>query len=280
MPGPVNALSLDVEEWFQVWNLRGVIRREDWDRFESRVALGTTRFLELLAAAGARATFFFLGWVAERRPELVRAARDAGHEIACHGYDHRLLTEMSPDEFRADLRRTRDLLAALSGGPVLGYRAPSFSLRSETAWALDVLREEGFRYDSSVFPVRRRRYGMPQAPPHPYRHEGGLLEFPLLTLATPLGRLPAAGGGYLRLFPVAVIEAALRRMNAAGHPGVIYLHPWELDPAQPRLGGVPPLRAFLHRVNLSRTETKLRRLLEGRSFVPIGELPGSLARMP
>jgi polysaccharide deacetylase family protein (PEP-CTERM system associated) len=218
------------------------------------------------------ATFFVLGWVAERDAGLVRLIQAAGHEIACHGYAHRLIYGMSREAFRADVRRAKDAIADAVGAPVLGYRAPTFSVVRETLWALDVLGEEGFRYDSSIFPIHHDRYGMPAAPRFPHRVPltGGaeLVEFPITTLAVAGQRLPFSGGGYFRLLPYAVVRAALRRVNRRERmPAIVYLHPWELDPAQPRL----PIRGLSrtrHYVNLGRTARKLDRLLADFEFAP------------
>jgi polysaccharide deacetylase family protein (PEP-CTERM system associated) len=264
-----NAMTCDLEDYFQVQNLEGIVAREQWPALPSRLAASTERVLALFAEAGIQATFFVLGWNAERHPEVVRRVAAAGHEIASHGYAHRMITEQTPDEFRGDIRRAKALLEDLAGQPVLGYRAPTFSITERTRWALDVLADEGYRYDSSVFPIRHDRYGIPDAPRflHTVASSNGrpLVEFPPTTLRVLGTNLPVAGGGYLRLFPVALIAAALRRVNRGGHPAIVYFHPWELDPEQPRLP-VRGLRRFRHYVNLGRTAAKLRYLLRRLEF--------------
>lgn len=264
-----NAMTCDLEDYFQVENLAGVVARDQWPSMPSRLAASTDRVLALFAEAGIQATFFVLGWNAERQPELVRRVAAAGHEIASHGYAHRLITEQTPDEFRADVRHAKALLENLAGVPVLGYRAPTFSITERTRWALDILADEGYRYDSSVFPVRHDRYGIPSAPRflHAVPSPNGrtLIEFPPTTYRFLGANLPVAGGGYLRLFPVALLAAALRRINRQGHPVMVYFHPWELDPDQPRLP-VRGLRRFRHYVNLRRTARKLQYLLRRLPF--------------
>jgi polysaccharide deacetylase family protein (PEP-CTERM system associated) len=266
--GPLNALTIDVEDYFQVSGFDHIVDRARWDDFEPRVEGNTVRLLELLAEAGVRATFFVLGWVARRRPGLVRAIRAAGHEVGCHSYEHRLIYEQTPAEFRADLRRALAVLEDALGEQIHCYRAPSFSITARSLWALDVLVEEGVSVDSSIYPTRHDRYGMPGAPLEPHvleRPAGTLWEFP-----PPVWRvwgypLPVGGGGYFRLYPYALTRQALRAVNAAGRPFAVYLHPWEIDAEQPRLrpGRV---RAFRHYVNLRRTEGRLVRLLRDFAF--------------
>jgi polysaccharide deacetylase family protein (PEP-CTERM system associated) len=272
-----HALSVDVEDWFQVLNMAGVIDRADWPRHELRCVDSTRRLLDLFAARNAKATFFFLGWIAERMPEVVREVVAAGHEIGSHGYDHRLLPELGQQGFRADLQRTADILEAISGVRPRTFRACTWSIGRRTPWAVDELLAAGITMDSSIQPVRHPDYGVPGAPTLPYRllgDVGELLEFPPLVW-TILGRhLPVGGGGYLRLFPLAFLRAGLRQKERLGVPGCLYLHPWEVDPKQPRqrLGG---LRGFRHYVNLERTLPKLDRLL--REF-PFTTMSGALAQ--
>jgi polysaccharide deacetylase family protein (PEP-CTERM system associated) len=262
-PAPINALTVDVEDYFHVSGFEKCVERRHWDEMPSRVLESTHRVLEVLAEAEVRATFFVLGWVAERQPILVRRIRSCGHEIACHGHGHRLLYTQTPEEFRADLRRARCAIEDAAGCAVRAYRAPSFSVTRDSLWALDVLVEEGFTLDSSIYPTHHDRYGIPGTPPGPHRIErpaGGLWEFP-----PPVWRclgypLPVGGGGYFRLYPYALTRFALRRVNAAGRPFAAYLHPWELDPEQPRLKP-GRLRAFRHYVNLHRTEARLKALV-------------------
>ncbi|MCA8949153.1 MAG: DUF3473 domain-containing protein [Planctomycetes bacterium] len=270
MTSIAHALSVDVEDWFQVLNMAHVIDRADWARFELRCGDSTRRLLELFDRRGAKATFFFLGWIAERLPDLVREVAAAGHEIGSHGYDHRVLPDLGREGFRADLERTAAILAALSGERPRAFRACTWSVGKRTPWAIDELLAAGIELDSSIQPVRHPDYGVPGAPTRPYRLVGEngaeLLEFPPLTWDV-LGRhLPVGGGGYLRLLPLALLRAGLRQKERLGVPGCLYLHPWEVDPDQPRqpLGG---LRGFRHYVNLRRTLGKLDRLLERFEFV-------------
>jgi polysaccharide deacetylase family protein (PEP-CTERM system associated) len=278
----VHALTIDVEDWFQVLNLRHVIRREDWDQMPLRCIDSTRRILELLARHGARATFFCLGWIAERAPQLVAEIAAAGHEIASHGYDHQCLHDLGEAAFRAELRRTRDILVAITAKPVEGFRACTWSVTRRTPWALPLLRQEGVRFDSSIFPVSHPEYGIPDALPVLHRRAtsaGELLEFPPLTLRL-LGRnLAVGGGGYLRLLPTALCAWALRRAERAGTPGCVYLHPWEFDPDQPRVG-VTGLKAFRHYVNLRRTHDKLAGLLRRFRFGTMSEAIRSAGPLP
>ncbi|MCU0728325.1 MAG: DUF3473 domain-containing protein [Planctomycetes bacterium] len=278
-----NILTFDVEEYFQVSGFAGAVRGREAS-FASRVVPQTLRVLDLLAEHGARATFFVLGSAARGCPDLVREISRRGHEVASHGFAHECVYDHSPAEFIADLRRSREFLEALSDTAVCGYRAPSFSITHRSRWALRILADEGFAYDSSIVPIRHDRYGIPGAISHPAPMEIGdgrsILEAPPLTRATPFGRMGAGGGGWFRLFPLWWTTGALRRANAVGQPGVVYFHPWEFDPGQPRVRGVPALARFRHRVGLDGAEAKLRRLLsEGRFGSMAGVLgpfgPGS-----
>ncbi len=325
-----NILSIDVEDYFMVSAFEGVVGRESWDRYESRVERNTYRVLDTLedAANGGdrtgagrtapiRGTFFCLGWVAERFPGLIREIGARGHEVASHGYEHRTITSMTPGQFREDLRRAKGILEGLTGGPVLGYRAPSYTITDSTLWALDILVEEGFRYDSSIFPIHHDRYGIPDAPRFPFfvykngseKHEytpvrpedahrhapglhsngsgggsargmlvpsrtpgteppaGSLVEFPVSTLRL-LGRnIPVAGGGYFRFFPFPFVRWAAKRIHERDRlPFIFYLHPWEIDPGQPRISGLSVRSRFRHYLNLDRTENRLKLLL--RSGLP------------
>lgn len=266
-----HVLSFDVEEHFQVSAFWSDSRRQQWDRLESRVEQNTLRLAELLAHFETKATFFILGWVAERHPGLVKALVEQGHEIASHGYGHELVTNQTDREFREDVRRSKRILEDLTGERVFGYRAPSFSITTRTQWALSILVEEGYLYDSSIFPVRHDRYGMPGANPwcHIRKTEAGnLWEVPPSTLKVGPLRVPVAGGGYFRLYPYRILRRFLRRVASHGHPLIMYLHPWELDPEQPRMVGSLGSR-FRHYVNLHKTEARLRRLLTDFKFVPI-----------
>jgi polysaccharide deacetylase family protein (PEP-CTERM system associated) len=270
----LNALTIDVEEYFHPNAMDGVVEPSQWDALPHRVDGNTRRVLDVLAALDVRATFFVLGWVAERWPGLVRDIASRGHEIACHGYAHRLAYRLGPERFRADVERARKLLQDLTGGPVPGFRAASYSIVEESLWALDVLIDLGFAYDSSIFPIRHDIYGIPAFSRLPIRVErpaGTILEIPASTLRL-LGRnWPAAGGGYFRLAPYWLTRLALRHLNRReGVPAMVYLHPWELDPDQPRLraGALTRLRQY---ANLRATEPRLRRLLADFRFAPIRE---------
>jgi polysaccharide deacetylase family protein (PEP-CTERM system associated) len=280
---PVHALSVDVEDWFQVLNMEGAVDRAAWDGMALRCGDSTRRLLDLFARRRARATFFFLGWIAERLPDLVRDVRAAGHEIGSHGYDHRCLPDLGEAGFAADLARTEAALLAAGAGRPTSFRACTWSITRRTPWAPAVLVRGGYRLDSSIFPVRHPDYGVPAAPSAPYTllADGGeLVELPPLTLGVLGRRLPVGGGGYLRLFPLALLRAGLRAAARAGWPGCVYLHPWEVDPGQPRqrLGAV---RAFRHYVNLGKTLAKLDCLLAEFRFAGLAEATAGLgARLP
>ena len=265
-PGPLNALTIDVEDWFQVAAFFDRIERQTWHGLESRVERNTERLLGLLEPRGIKATFFVLGWVAERVPELVRRIAAAGHEIACHGYSHELVYRQTPAVFREETRRAKGLLEDILGSRVQGYRASTYSVTRASLWALDIIAEEGFGYDSSLFPVRHPQYGLPEAPRRPgwIQTPAGhsLLEFPLST--APFGplRVPVAGGGYFRLLPYGFTRMGLKRINRLDRaPFIFYLHPWEVDPGQPRVAGASLTSRLRHYTNLSRCEARLVRLL-------------------
>lgn len=272
----LNALTVDVEDYYHVSGFETCVQRQDWDQYPSRVVANTERLLTCLESAGVRATFFILGWVAERHPGLVRRIVRFGHEVGCHSYWHQLVYRQSQEQFRADLRRARTVIESASGVRVTAYRAPSFSITRESTWALEVLAEEGFTLDSSIYPVHHDRYGLPGTPlePHPRDLTGlRLWEFPPPVWNTLGCRLPVGGGGYFRLYPYWLTRRALRQINEAGRPFSFYIHPWEVDPEQPRLR--PGwLRAFRHYVNLNRTESRLIRLLQDFRF---GTLSAALA---
>ena len=268
----INALTFDVEEYFHAEAFAGAVQPEEWPALESRVVRTTERILEMLAEAGTRATFFVLGWIAKRHPALVRAIEGQGHEVGCHGYGHQMITRLSRAEFAADLERAKTTLEDAAGVRVIGYRAPTFSVVRETLWSLEVLAEAGFRYDSSIFPIVHDRYGIAEAPRFPHRRAAGaggtIAEFPLSTVTRFGWRFPVAGGGYFRLLPYSVTAWALRSLNRVeGQPGIVYLHPWEIDPDQPRLP-VGRVTQFRHSVNTRWTESKLRRLLGEFRFAP------------
>lgn len=257
-----NALTVDVEDYFQVSALAPHIDRARWDAMPCRVERNVERLLQLFERHRAHATFFVLGWIAERYPRIVRDIAAAGHEIASHGYGHLRATEQTPEEFAADIRRAKQLLEDTVGVEVLGYRAPSFSIGHANPWAFDCIAEAGYRYSSSVYPVRHDHYGMPDAPRFAYEARPGLLEIPVTT-ARLLGRnLPAGGGGYFRLAPYRISRWAIDRVNRVdGRPAIFYFHPWEIDPDQPRVPGVSLKTRFRHYLNLHRTEARLSRLL-------------------
>lgn len=273
-PAAPNAMTVDVEDYFQVSGFADAVPRDTWDARQSRVVDNTNRILDIFAEANVRATFFVLGWVAERFPSLVRRIADAGHQIGSHGYAHRLVYDMTPDEFRADLRRAQDAIGLACGVLVDGYRAPSFSITARSLWAFDVLIEEGYTYDSSVFPIVRDRYGIPGSPRDVHlitREAGSLWELPPSTLRWSGVNLPIGGGGYFRLFPYAWTRAGIARINEREHrPAVVYLHPWEIDPAQPRIRA-GALNRFRHYVNLDRTEERLEQLLRDFCFAPLAD---------
>jgi polysaccharide deacetylase family protein (PEP-CTERM system associated) len=267
-----NALTFDVEDYFHVETFRDIVALDDWGRFEPRVVESTRRILDLLDRRATRATFFVLGWVAERWPALVRDIHARGHELGCHSHRHRMVTRMDRETFRDDVRRAKAAIEDAAGVAVQGYRAPTFSIVRATWWALEVLAEEGFVYDSSVFPIRHDRYGIPDAPRFPHHvtlGDGvGIVEFPMSTVALGGQHLPFAGGGYFRLLPYPVIRAGLQHVTRReGMPAIVYLHPWEFDPEQPRLP-VRGLNRFRQYVNLATTGTKLDRVLEEFPFAP------------
>lgn len=272
--------TVDVEEYFQVSALAQVVTRASWDQRESRLERSLLELLDLLGRSGTHGTFFILGWVADRHPELVRRISALGHEVASHGWDHRLVMDQEPKEFRRSVRHTRDLLEQLSGGRVTGFRAPSYSIVPGCEWALDILVEEGYRYDSSLFPVRRPggRYGYPdgQADPHWLeRPSGRLAELPPATLPMGRWRVPAGGGAYFRILPYRLITAALDDCAARAVPGTFYIHPWELDADQPRLD-VPWMTHLRHYTGLTRTRARLERLLQDYRFITMGETVDAL----
>lgn len=258
-----NAMSVDVEDYFQVSAFDDVISRDDWDSIACRVPANVDRLLQLFDDAGAKATFFTLGWVCRRMPEVVRRIADAGHEVASHGDDHRRVWTKSRAEAFEDFSSTRKLLEDTSGVAVTGYRAPSFSIGPDNVWAHELLQEAGYEYSSSIFPISHDHYGFPAAPRFPFRfRQGGLLEVPLSTFRMFGRNLPCAGGGYFRLFPYAYTARGIRGINRDERmPAIFYFHPWEIDPGQPRVDGIPLRTRFRHYVNLSRFEGRLKRAL-------------------
>jgi polysaccharide deacetylase family protein (PEP-CTERM system associated) len=278
----VNAMSVDVEDYFHVSVFDGIVPRTEWAQMESRVCANTARLLDLFAEFNVRSTFFVLGWVAERYPQLVKSITDGGHEIASHGYAHRLIYDQTPAAFREDVRKAKRLLEDASGSAVAGYRAPSYSITPRSLWAIDILIEEGYRYDSSIFPIRHDRYGIPVSPREPFpieRERGTLMEVPGSTVRVGPLNLPIAGGGYFRLLPYEWTRWGIARLNATeGQAAVFYIHPWEIDPDQPRLqaGWLGRLR---HYRNLEKTEDRLRALLTEFRFSTVASLLRADARV-
>jgi polysaccharide deacetylase family protein (PEP-CTERM system associated) len=271
----VNAMSVDVEDYFHVSVFDGIVPRAEWDRMDSRVVANTRRLLAIFDEFRVKSTFFVLGWVADRFPGLVKEIAGAGHEIASHGYAHRLIYDQTPDAFREDVRRAKALLEDASGQNVVGYRAPSYSITPKSLWALDILADEGYEYDSSIFPIRHDRYGIPVSDRKPYRIRrpvGTLTEVPGSTTRLGPLNLPIAGGGYFRLLPYWWARWGISRVNRLEQqPVVFYLHPWEIDPDQPRLAA-GRLSRLRHYRNLAQTEDRLRQLLTDFRFDTIASL--------
>jgi polysaccharide deacetylase family protein (PEP-CTERM system associated) len=275
-----NALTVDVEEYFQVEAFRDRVSERDWARLPSRVEPSTRRLLDLFDRHEVGATFFVVGWVARRHPDLVRDIAARGHEVGCHSDAHRPIYALDPEAFRRDVRAARAAIEDAAGAAVTGYRAPTCSVVRATWWALEILAEEGFRYDASIFPIHHDRYGIPDAPrfPHRIRLDSGadIVEFPMSTVRVAGQNLPFAGGGYFRLLPYPLIRRALRHLNEREErPAMVYLHPWELDPEQPRLPA-GPLTRFRHYANLHGTAAKLDRLLGDFAFAPAGRVLAAL----
>ncbi|KPF45887.1 polysaccharide deacetylase [beta proteobacterium AAP51] len=262
-PTITNALTIDVEDYFQVSALAPYIRRDEWNTRECRVERNVDCILAMLAERQVQATFFTLGWVAERYPQLVRRIVEGGHELASHGYGHERASDLSEAAFREDITRSKKLLEDLSGQPVLGYRAPSFSIGTGNLWAFDQLARAGYRYSSSIYPIKHDHYGMPDSPRFAYRVGAGLLEVPITTVRMGQRNLPSTGGGWFRLMPYALSRWMLQRVNRQDREAAIfYFHPWEVDPGQPRIPGIDAKTRFRHYVNLERNEAKLRQLLQ------------------
>ena len=262
-----NALTIDVEDYFQVSALAPHIPRSEWEQRECRVERNVERILELLAAPRIKATFFTLGWIAERYPHLVRTIVAEGHELASHGHGHQRASDLSRAEFCADIERAKGILEDVGATPVRGYRAPSFSIGAGNLWAFECLARAGYAYSSSVYPIHHDHYGMPDAPRFAHRVNGGVLEIPMTTLRVLNRNLPSSGGGYFRLLPYALSRLMLRRVNASDREAaVFYFHPWELDVDQPRIPGISAKTRFRHYVNLGRMEARLQQLLADFSW--------------
>jgi polysaccharide deacetylase family protein (PEP-CTERM system associated) len=271
----MHAFTVDVEDYFQVSGFEGQIPRDQWECYECRVAANTRQLLAMLARHQVRATFFVLGWVARHDPELVREIHRGGHEIGNHSYWHRLIYQQTPAEFRADLRQAGAAIEDAIGQRVTAYRAPSFSITARSLWALDILAEEGYQIDSSIFPIHHHRYGIPGAQPRLHRMNlaaGSLWEFPPPVLRLAGLNMPVGGGGYFRLYPGWWTSFCLSRIQRAGHPFLFYIHPWELDPQQPRLRAGSRLGRFRHYVNLARNQRKLEALLQRFRFGSLGDV--------
>ncbi len=278
-PVCAHALSVDLEDWFHASNMASAVPRQRWEEVPSRLEIGTRRLPSLFTESGARGTFFALGWVVERFPALIAEILAAGHHVESHGYDHRLVFTLTPEELRLDLRRSLDAIEEATGRRPSGFRAPSFSIDARCPWAFDVLAEEGVEYDSSVYPVHHPRYGWPRFPRHPClaRTAGGsrIREFPLTTLRLPGLNLGVAGGAYLRLLPLKLLLHAFGRRAARDRPGILYVHPWEVDPEPPRIF-VGHWGGLTHYANLGSTERKLKSLLDAFEWRPVAEVLDAL----
>ena len=277
----LNALSVDIEDWFHVGAFETTIRRADWDGLECRVEANTDAVLALFAKADVKATFFTLGWVASRYPALMRRISEAGHEVASHGWDHVRVFTMTPDQFADDLVRTRKVLEDASGVAVTGYRAPSFSIDKRTPWAHQVLADAGYAYSSSVAPVVHDHYGWPEAPRFAFYPVAGsdLIELPVTTAKFAGRTLAAGGGGFFRLLPYAFSRWAFRQVNAAGEPGIFYFHPWEIDPDQPRVSDAPIKSKIRHYTNLDVMSAKLSRIMAAFDWGRVDAVAAALAKV-
>jgi polysaccharide deacetylase family protein (PEP-CTERM system associated) len=273
MNNNVNIVSVDVEDYFHAEVFSEVVERSRWDSYTSRVEVNTRRLLELLATFDVHGTFFILGWVAERFPSLVREIAANGHELACHSYWHRLIYKLSPRDFRDDTLRAKNVIEQISGQAVNGYRAPTYSIVDDSVWALEILAELGFSYDSSIYPIRHDRYGMPWTPRMPFRFEtpcGPITEFPITTFRLRGQNMPVGGGGYLRLLPMLYTQLGLKQVRKEGLPIVIYIHPWEIDPEQPRLP-IKLTSRLRHYTNLARMYERFTNVLQEASYTSFRE---------
>ena len=273
-----NALSIDLEEYFQIHVLSGLIDPGSWSGMPSFVEENTRRILDLLESHGVLATFFCLGWIAENHKDLIRTIRRKGHEIACHGYAHQVIYQQDRERFRDDVSRAKNILEDATGDPVIGYRAPTYSITEETFWALQILEELGFRYDSSIFPIYHDNYGIPDAPRFPHRlSKCNLVEFPISTLRIGPVNLPLSGGGYFRLLPYPLIRIGLRSLCRGGNPFIFYIHPWELNPDTPRVAGMNALSRFRTYTGIRTSFERFSRLIEDFSFAPVKAVLADLA---
>lgn len=266
-----NYLTIDVEDYYHVSAFERVVGHKNWDSYESRIETNTKVILDMLDSYEVKATFFVLGWIAQRFPNLVKDIHGRGHEIGCHSFYHRLIYNLSPDEFMKDAKKAKDVLEQITGRPVSGYRAPSYSIIKETLWALDILEELGFKYDSSIFPIFHDRYGIFNSPRFRYKlPNNNLMEYPITTSVFLGLKIPVSGGGYFRLLPYNLTRMFLGRINQKEkQPFVFYLHPWEIDPAQPRIEGLSAFSKFRHYNNLDRAAGRFKSLLKDFKFVPI-----------
>lgn len=268
-----HALTIDVEEYFQVHAFSGVIPPSSWGNYSSAVTENTHRILDLLDERRISATFFCLGWIAERNRELIKSIHARGHEIACHGYLHQIISNQDPATFREDVARAKGVLEDCTGESVVGYRAPTYSITSSTLWALGILEDLGFRYDSSIFPIYHDNYGIPDAPRIPHRLDGSsMVEFPISTLKVGSVNLPVSGGGYFRLLPYFITRTALNHIQRQGEPFVFYIHPWELNPETPRVSQAPPLSRFRTYTGINHSFARFRRLLQDFDFTTVREV--------
>jgi len=266
-----NILTIDIEEWFQCYNIESCITRDDWDNIPSRLDLGVRKFLDILDESNTKATCFILGYAAVRHPHIIKMIAERGHEIACHGWDHKLISKQSPAEFQRETEDSVKAITDITGKEIKGYRASNFTIVKTTLWALKILAEMGFQYDSSIFPIKRSRYGISAFPRNPVRidldDELEIIEFPLPTMRICGYNLPVGGGGYLRLYPYRLTKWAISKLNQDGIPATVYIHPWELDPDQPRIKKVITLKKrMMHYCQLESTEKKLRNLLRDFRF--------------
>ncbi|OLP07285.1 polysaccharide deactylase [Rhodoferax antarcticus ANT.BR] len=273
IPPITNAMTIDVEDYFQVSAFAPHIARAEWDTRECRVERNIDTILEMLDQHQTKATFFTLGWVAERYPQLVRDIVAQGHELASHGYAHQRASDQTPDTFLEDVRVAKNMLEDLSGQAVIGYRAPSFSIGKSNLWAYDTLLEAGYRYSSSVYPIAHDHYGMPDSPRFSYEVRPGLIEIPITTVRLFERNFPSSGGGYFRLLPYPVSRWLIRRVNSRDQQaGMFYFHPWEIDPGQPRIAGISAKTRFRHYVNIAHTQARLKRLLTDFSWGRVDDL--------
>lgn len=268
-----HALTIDLEEYFQVHALSDVVSVDSWDSFPSDADYNTKKILDVLEKAGVSATFFCLGWIAERNNGLIRSIHERGHEIACHGYMHQLITAQTPESFRDDVSRAKSVLESCIGHEVIGYRAPTYSITGKTLWALDILEELNFRYDSSIFPIYHDNYGIPDAPRFPHRIPGrSLAEFPISTMKLGRINLPISGGGYFRLLPYFFTRSALKLLGKGSNPFVFYIHPWEINSRTPRLAGISALSRFRTYVGISGAYVKFCNLIKDFEFTTVRDV--------